>query len=74
MKIPKIKDFAAKMLFFCIAIIGLYLVGTAFYGHFSSDPFVRVNVYEMLHSAALAAVISLGGGVILDFQIRQIEG
>lgn len=74
MRIPKIKNYAEKLLLICLAFIGVYLVGTAVYAHFSTELLLHVTVSQMLHSAFLAAVISLGGGLLLDCEIRHIEG
>lgn len=73
MKLPEIKDFAAKLIHTCFCLIATYAVFTLLYVRLSNDAMRHVIGSEMLESAALATVLALGGGFLLDFEIRLYE-
>ncbi len=73
MKIPQIKPFAEKLIWFCLVLIILYLVMTVAYVKLSSEPLRFFIAFEMLESALLATLLSLGGGILLDFEIRNSD-
>lgn len=73
MKIPTITRFAEKLLLACLAIILLYLIGTAVYANCSTAALKHITVFDMLHNAFLSVVISLGGGILLDCEVRSRE-
>ena len=73
MKIPEIKAFAAKLMHTCLLLIVIYTLFTVIYIHFSSNVTKLVIGREMLESAVMAAVLSLGGTILLDFEIRLHE-
>ena len=73
MTIPQIKPLAEKMIWVCLALITLYLIMTVAYVNFSSEPMRIFIAFEMLESALLATLLSLGGGILLDFEIRNSD-
>ncbi len=73
MKIPEIKAYAAKLINTCLILITAYLTLTVIYIHFSNDAMRHIIAKEMLESALLAALLSLAGGILLDFEIRLHE-
>ena len=73
MKIPVIKAYSRKLQFLCLALIGAYLIFILAYSHFSLNPLKTLIISDMLHSAILATVITLFGGLLLDCEIRHNE-
>ena len=73
MKTPEIKAFAAKLIKTCLLLISTYLALTVIYIHFSNDALRHIIAKEMLESALLATLLSLAGGILLDFEIRLHE-
>lgn len=73
MMIPQIKPLAEKLMWLCLALITLYLIMTVAYFKLSSEPMRFFIAFEMLESALLATVLSLGGGILLDFEIRNSD-
>ncbi|MBQ6893043.1 MAG: hypothetical protein IJN48_02455 [Clostridia bacterium] len=73
MKIPQIKAHAEKMIWICLLLIASYLIFTAAYAHLSTEPQSRLITRDMLETALLSTVISLGGGLLLDCEIRLAE-
>lgn len=73
MKLPIIKSLSQKLQFTCLAMISSYLIFIIAYTHTSAEPLKHLIISDMLHSALLATVISLAGGLLLDCEIRLCE-
>ena len=69
MKIPEIKAMARKLIYLCL---GTVLVYTFLVAKFSS-PLSPLRAVEVLHSMLLSTIMSLGGGLLLDLEIRHGE-
>ena len=70
---PKIKAFAARLMHVCLILTVIYTAVTALYILFSNDAMRFVYGKDMLESAAVSTVLSLGGGFLLDLEIRRTE-
>lgn len=73
MKVPQIKSFTEKLIWICLFLILIYLAFTAAYAHFSTEPLKLSIVREMLESSLLSIIITTGGAILLDFEIRLHE-
>lgn len=71
--IPEMKPLSRKLIYLCLALILIYLAFIVAYTEFSPKPPMLSTTMQMLQSAFLSAVIALGGGILLDFEIRKSE-
>lgn len=71
--IPEIKPLSRRLVYICLATITTYIICAAIYAKFANEPLIRTTATQIIHSAFSAAVISLGGGLLLDCEIRRTE-
>ena len=70
-RIPSLSQKAVCLFFICIGIILAYLIGVILYINLHvCDPYMQRNALEMLHGASISAVISLGGSLLFDCELR----
>ena len=71
-RIPSLSQKATCLFFICLGIIFAYLIGVILYiKHHVGDPYMQKNALEMLHGASISAVISLGGSLLFDCEMRH---
>ena len=69
---PALVPAAARLLYICLAINCLYLLGVALdAGGGTGDALRQGNAYELLRSAYIASVLALGGALVLDLDLRR---
>ena len=72
---PALVPAAARLLYICLAINCLYLLGVALYaGGGTGDALRRDTAFELLRGAYIASVLALGGALVLDLDARRSEG
>ena len=69
MHIPELKKEACRLIYVCLSVILLYALMLAM-AKMEFSPLFRL---EILHSMLISTVISLGGGLLLDVEIRHGE-
>lgn len=73
-KFPTLTAPAVRLLTLCVLLILAYLPFVCVYAWRNcGDLYARTLVLEMLHSAAISVVLSLGGGLLLDCELRARE-
>ena len=72
---PPLMPPAARLLYICMAVICVYLLGVALYaaGDAPADALRRDNAFELLRGAYIASVLALGGALVLDLDARRAE-
>lgn len=71
-RIPHLRPAAAHLLYICLGLICLWLLGTTLYaGHVSADTAHRDQVFSLLCSAYFASVLAYGGAFLLDIELRH---
>ncbi len=72
--LPALQAPAERLLLLCYAAILVYLSFVCRYAWQTlGDLYARLFVREMLHSAAISAVLALSGGLLLDCELRYRE-
>ncbi len=72
--VPVLHKQAERLLLFCLLPILLTLGGVAVFAYGNrGDPTVLPLVRELLHTVAFSLVLALGGGLLLDLEIRRRE-
>ena len=72
---PPLMPPAARLLYICMAVVGVYLLGVALYaGGAPADALRRDTAFELLRGAYIASVLALGGVLVLDLDARRSEG
>ncbi len=63
---------AARIFSICFSLIALYLAATALYAVFTMGSLnARQILFEMLHSIAISALLSLGGVLLIDSELKR---
>lgn len=71
---PPLMPPAARLLYICMAVICIYLLGVALYaGGAPADALRRDNAFELLRGAYISSVLALGGALVLDLDARQTK-
>lgn len=68
---PALVPAAARLLYICLTLNCLYLLGVALYVGGTGDALRQSNAYELLRSAYIASVLALGGALVLDLDLRR---
>ena len=69
---PALVPAAARLLYICLTLNCLYLLGVALYaGGGTGHSLRQSNAYELLRSAYIASVLALGGALVLDLDLRR---
>lgn len=56
----------------CFSLIALYLVATILYAVLTmGSSYARQILFEMLHSIAISALLSLGGVLLIDCELKR---
>lgn len=72
--LPALTEPAVRLLAFCCRMILVYLPFVCIYAwRTCGDLYARTLVLEMLRSAAISAMLALGGGLLLDCELRARE-
>lgn len=72
--LPALTAPAVRLLTICAFLILAYLPFVCIFAWRSGgDLHARALVLEMLHSAAISVVLALGGGLLLDCELRARE-
>lgn len=65
---------ARRIFRICITLVALYLVFATAYAWCNMGSAEAQNIlFEMLHSAAISAFLSLGGALLIDAELRRAE-
>lgn len=71
-RIPCLRPPAARLLYICLGLTCLWLLGTALYaGHAPTDAAHRDEAFSLLRSAYLASALAYGGAFLLDIELRR---
>lgn len=72
--LPLLHRTAARLLWICLVPILLTLGGIVLLADWHrGDPTVLPMLRELLHTVAVSLVLALGGGLLLDLEIRNRE-
>ena len=72
--LPTLTEPAVRLLTLCRRMILVYLPFVCLYAwHTCGNAQAQALVLEMLHSAAISAVLALGVGLLLDCELRARE-
>ncbi|MBQ4150522.1 MAG: hypothetical protein IJC81_01800 [Clostridia bacterium] len=69
MNIPELKKMPRRLIYLCLAAIFVYTLSLLR----AKDAISPLLAAEILHSILISTVLSLGGGLLLDLEIRHGE-